>query len=122
MYPRNVQISNPDPGQLQPSYEIEGRCQSIAHLPMHLDIERTPFDVLIGGAPWMMSRLEAAVRDAGFRPLYAFSARESTELVQAGSVRKMNVFRHVGFLEADPQGLRGTSEVSGHNRESLRTT
>lgn len=55
---------------------------------------------MIGGAPFLMSALEGALTEAGIRPLYAFSLRESAETVQPdGSVRKTQVFRHIGFVE-----------------------
>jgi len=56
---------------------------------------------MIGGAPYLMAPLERALRDHGIEPLYAFSARESAEQQQPdGSVRKINVFRHAGFVRA----------------------
>ena len=56
--------------------------------------------VLIGGAPYLMSALEKALRESGFTPVYAFSKRESEEIPQPdGSVRKIAVFRHIGFVE-----------------------
>jgi len=55
---------------------------------------------MIGGAPFLMSALEDALVIAGITPLYAFSVRESVEAEQAdGSVRKVAVFRHLGFVE-----------------------
>jgi len=46
-----------------------------------------------------------ALRDQGIEPVYAFSVRESIEQTQPdGSVRKVNVFRHAGFVDAAPQG------------------
>lgn len=59
---------------------------------------------MIGGAPFLMAPLEEALRRVGIVPLYAFSTRESVEQVQPdGSVRKVAVFRHQGFVgcEAD---------------------
>lgn len=56
---------------------------------------------MIGGAPFFMGTLEAALKESGITPLYAFSRRESVESVQAdGSVRKTAVFKHIGFVEA----------------------
>ena len=56
--------------------------------------------VLIGGAPFFMGALEKALRESGFTPVYAFSKRESEEIPQPdGSVRKIAVFRHIGFVE-----------------------
>ena len=55
---------------------------------------------MIGGAPFLMSALERALRAAGVTPVYAFSRRESVEEVQPdGTVRKINVFRHLGFVK-----------------------
>lgn len=56
---------------------------------------------MIGGAPWLMAPLERELRQRGIEPLYAFSRRESVEEAQTdGSVRKVNVFRHAGFVPA----------------------
>ena len=55
---------------------------------------------MIGGAPYFMSALEAALKEQRIKPLYAFSVRESVDVAQAdGSVRKMAIFRHLGFVE-----------------------
>ncbi|MCX2802268.1 hypothetical protein OQJ68_10770 [Microbulbifer thermotolerans] len=65
---------------------------------------------MIGGAPFFMAPLESALRRAGWRVLYAFSRRESVEETQPdGSVRKTNVFRHVGFVEASDPTPRATA-------------
>jgi hypothetical protein len=56
---------------------------------------------MIGGAPYFMSALEAALTDyrIGVDPLYSFSIRESQEVVQPdGTVRKVSVFKHAGFV------------------------
>jgi hypothetical protein len=56
---------------------------------------------MIGGAPFFMRHLEDALHMQGIEALYAFSVRESTEQAQPdGSVRKVNVFKHVGFYPA----------------------
>lgn len=56
---------------------------------------------MIGGAPFLMGPLEAALRERGITPLYAFSVRESVdEVLPDGSIRKVAVFRHKGFIEA----------------------
>lgn len=55
-------------------------------------------EVLIGGLPALMGPLELALKARFLKPVYAFSERVSEEQAQAdGSVRKVNVFRHVGF-------------------------
>src|SRR5690606_10054774 len=57
--------------------------------------------VMIGGAPFLMSPLERALKERGLIPLYAFSRRESVEeTMPDGSVRKTAVFRHQGFVAA----------------------
>jgi hypothetical protein len=54
---------------------------------------------MIGGAPYLMGPLEAALREVGVRALYAFSRRESVEqTLPDGAVRKVNVFVHEGFV------------------------
>lgn len=54
---------------------------------------------MIGGAPYLMAPLQEALKEKGITPFYAFTKRESVEAVQPdGSVRKTNVFRHVGFV------------------------
>jgi len=56
---------------------------------------------MIGGAPYLMAPLERALRAAGIKPVYSFSERRSSEQSQPdGSVRKVNVFVHVGWVEA----------------------
>jgi hypothetical protein len=56
--------------------------------------------VMLGGAPFFMGALEKAIRECGFTPVYAFSKRESEEIPQPdGSVKKIQVFRHIGFVE-----------------------
>ena len=77
--------------------EIEARCDDIATLAsLH---EPVAAQAMIGGAPWMMSALESALLDVGIEPLYAFSVRESMDQHQPdGSVRKVAVFRHAGFV------------------------
>ncbi len=56
--------------------------------------------VMIGGAPYFMGALEKSIRECGFQPVYAFSKRESEDIPQPdGSVKKVQVFRHTGFVE-----------------------
>ena len=55
---------------------------------------------LVGGAPYLMSALEAALKERGIQPLYAFSQRESVEKVNPdGSVTKTAIFKHAGYIE-----------------------
>jgi len=81
--------------------EIENRCKAIAALVYKHDSNKPPTACMIGGAPWMMGPLVQALRNAGVTHiLAAFSKRESVEQAQPdGSVRKVAVFRHAGFVE-----------------------
>jgi hypothetical protein len=55
--------------------------------------------VMIGGAPFLMPRLDAGLRKAGITPLYAFSHRVSSEVtMDDGTVQKVVSFRHCGFV------------------------
>lgn len=76
-------------------------------LAFHNDLEGDDVDdpfpeqAMIGGAPWLMEPLAKRLRAHGIIPLFAFSRRESIEQVQQdGSVRKTNVLKHAGFVEA----------------------
>jgi hypothetical protein len=88
--------------------EIEARATKLAeiavseanHYAGETDNEIWITRVMLGGAPFFMGALEKAVRECGFTPVYAFSKRESEEIPQPdGSVRKIAVFRHLGFVE-----------------------
>jgi hypothetical protein len=55
--------------------------------------------VMLGGAPFFMEELSHAARELGLVPVFAFSRRESVEQVlEDGTVRKVAVFRHLGFV------------------------
>ena len=54
---------------------------------------------MIGGAPFFMGALEAALYRRDLTPLYAFSRREVVEkATDDGAVTKTAVFRHEGFV------------------------
>lgn len=56
---------------------------------------------MIGGAPYLMSTLEHALKYYGVQPLYAFSKRESVEKkLDDGIIQKVSVFKHAGWVEA----------------------
>jgi len=85
--------------------ELEDRAADIAELAAYNGLGGDDADsplaaaAMIGGAPYLMPALEKALRAVCVTPLYAFSLRESIEQVQSdGSVRKVNVFRHAGFV------------------------
>lgn len=88
--------------------EIEARASELAeiaaseanHYAGETDNKIWITRVMIGGAPYLMGALEKALRECGFTPVYAFSKRESEEIPQPdGSVKKIQVFRHIGFVE-----------------------
>lgn len=55
---------------------------------------------MIGGAPYFMGHLETALKAAGVKPVYAFTMRESIdEILPDGSIKKVAVFRHAGWVE-----------------------
>lgn len=93
--------------ELPTNDEIKARCSdiaAIAALVVHNNLggdDPHPLEAMIGGAPWMMSALEKALRDQGVTPIYAFSVRESVEMVVEGAVKKTAVFRHVGFVRPE---------------------
>ncbi|WP_274585843.1 hypothetical protein V9W64_10710 [Neisseria leonii] len=83
-------------GSLPAPNEILWRAEMLAQTAAEEGAEAA----MIGGAPYLMSALENALKSRGIKPLYAFSERVSAETVQPdGTVLKTNVFRHVGFVE-----------------------
>lgn len=104
-------------GDLPDGPEIRARAEQIAGLAaLHASAEDRADDdgalpsgdtggfalhAMIGGALWLMAPLAAALREHGIEPVFAFSVRETEEQKQAdGSVRKVAVFRHAGFVPA----------------------
>ena len=76
--------------------EIKPRAEALAKIAANAGAEAA----MIGGAPYLMSALEASLKDRGIKPLYAFSVRESIETVQPdGSLVKTNLFHHAGWVE-----------------------
>lgn len=62
-------------------------------------INPVPEFAMIAGAPWLMSTLEKGLRLCDITPVHAFSAREIKETVEPdGSIKKISVFRHKGFV------------------------
>jgi hypothetical protein len=72
-------------------------------LPIDPEIGFNPIigAVMLGGPLFLMGPLAVAIEEAGYQPLFAFSRRESEEqTLSDGSVRKIQVFKHLGFVEA----------------------
>jgi hypothetical protein len=81
------------------SYEIADRADAIASFARKMT-SGVFSQAMIGGAPYLMSSLEWYLKGAGIEPVYAFSVRESVEeIAPDGSVRKVNVFKHAGFIQ-----------------------
>lgn len=97
--------------EIPTNQEIESRAKELARIAaseaaMYAGDSETEVwitRVMIGGAPYFMGALEKAILecpDWGFRPVYAFSKRESEDIPQPdGSIKKVLVFRHTGFVE-----------------------
>ena len=67
---------------------------------------------MIGGAPYFMAHLEKSLFEWHIQPLYSFSERVSEEVQQEdGSVRKLTVFKHLGFIE--PKDTHNESHQEG---------
>lgn len=82
---------------LPTSAEIRERAEKLAAIAVAAGAE----SAMIGGAPYLMGPLESALKAAGVRPLYAYSVRQSVEKTDGdGNVVKVNVFKHIGFVEA----------------------
>lgn len=81
--------------------ELDRRAYGLATLVTNMGgANASHHKVMIGGAPFFMGRLEAALKAQGHQPVYAFSRRESVDQVQSdGSIRKTAVFKHLGFIE-----------------------
>jgi len=55
--------------------DLEERAAALANLARDQGFTKA----MIGGAPYLMAPLEAALRRVGIKPLYAFSVRESVD-------------------------------------------
>ncbi len=76
--------------------EIRKRAFSLAEMAEEVGVKFA----MIGGAPFLMSALEKALKERGVEPLYAFSQRVSVEKKQEdGSIVKTTIFKHLGFVE-----------------------
>ena len=83
---------------LPSSEDLSSRADRI--VGVLLDFLPVDSRVMIGGAPFFMEPLAQALRHHELVPVYAFSVRESVDEPQPdGSVRKVAVFRHGGFIE-----------------------
>lgn len=81
--------------------ELERRAYGLATLVTNMGApSASHHTVMIGGAPYFMSFLEKALKKVGHKPVYAFSRRRSVDQLQPdGTVKKVAVFQHLGFVE-----------------------
>lgn len=81
--------------------ELDRRAYSLATLVTNMGASNASHHrVMIGGAPYFMGALEKALKAQGHQPVYAFSRRESVDQLQSdGTVKKVAVFQHLGFVE-----------------------
>ena len=87
--------------------EIRDRAHDIAELACYNGLgdpdgdSPMPHQAMIGGALWLMAPLAEELKARNIQPVFAFSVRETEEQTQAdGSVRKVAVFRHAGWIPA----------------------
>ena len=77
--------------------EILARAQALAQIAADGGHEAA----MIGGAGYLMGRLEIVLWARGVRPCHSFSRRVSAEQkLPGGAVTKTAVFRHVGFVQS----------------------
>lgn len=75
--------------------EIENRAKALALMADAAGADAA----MIGGAPFLMSKLEAELLNRGIRPMYAFSKRIVKETKNFdGTVTKTSTFAHEGFI------------------------
>ena len=87
--------------------EIRDRAHDIAELACFNGLggddgdDPFPSHAMIGGALWLMAPMAKELRLRSIEPVFAFSVRETEEKVQPdGSVKKVAIFRHAGFVQA----------------------
>lgn len=86
--------------ELPDRYELRRRAEQLAELAMGLGAVHETRFFMIGGAPFFMFPLVCALESEKLYPVYSFSLRVSEEQAQPdGSVKKVNVFKHLGFVE-----------------------
>lgn len=76
--------------------DIKAKASALANIA----VDHGASAAMIGGAPYLLSALEDALKGRGIKSLYAYSERVSEERVREdGSVEKTNVFKHLDFVE-----------------------
>lgn len=93
--------------QLPSAGEVADRADAIATIAVQALPERGVASpemrhAMIGGAPFLMGPLSAALEAEGIIPLFAFSVRESRDLPDG---QKVSTFRHAGFVRAPAEAV-----------------
>lgn len=95
--------------KLPTSKEVADRAESLAAIAF----EEGAKAALIGGASYLMPRLEEALISRGIRPLYSWTRRECEERLQPdGMVKKVFYFLHEGFVDVCEAGEEQHQRVS----------
>lgn len=82
--------------ELPEAAEIENRAEQMATLAAEYSAD----GVMIGGAPYLMPALRAALRNRGVRAFYAFSIRRSKDIkMPDGTMEKHACFQYLGLVE-----------------------
>jgi hypothetical protein len=97
--------------------EISKRAEGLAEIADFFRASVGLDAAMIGGAPYLMSALEHALRQRGIIPVYAFSERESVESVIDGKTVKTSIFAHKGFV-----GLPDDTKAEGWMEKILLQT
>ena len=111
-----VQNASPDDQALIRSYltfdeiptkkQIRFRCEKLAEIAAKWEAKAA----MIGGASWMILPLCEALYRHMITPYFAFSKRVGVEQnMEDGTVKKMQVFRHEGFIEASADWQKANS-------------
>ena len=73
--------------------EINERAAALAALASGFE------SAMVGGAPYLMGPLCAALKAVGVQPVFSFTERKSEEQqLPDGSVKKVSVFAHVAWV------------------------
>lgn len=80
--------------------DVWARAEQLRLLALYERHKTGDSQVMIGGAGWIMLPLQMVLEEVGFEVFFATSNRVSEEVhMEDGSVRKVNVFKHVKFLK-----------------------
>lgn len=83
--------------------EMQERATELARIAAQHSAEAA----VIGGAGYFMPYLEKALIKLNIVPLYSFSVRESVEVNKNGTIVKTSVFKHAGWIKANPDVYEG---------------